>query len=482
MNLKDIAVGRQPRLNFLSPEEQKTIYNSALQVLNEVGMLILHEQALKLLKDAGCSATDEGLVTIPSQLVEKALKTAPANIPMYDREGKHTMDLGGTRSYFGTGSDLMYTLDGATMQRHLSVLEDVKRAAKLCDALDNIDFIMSFAHPSDFKPQRAYLASFQAMALNSAKPIVCTAENREDLSLMWEISCILRGSEQELRSKPYFVQYAEPITPLKHPFPSVDKLLLCAEKGVPCIYSPAPIAGSTAPMSIAGHVVQGLAESLCGLVIHQLKAPGAPFLMGMGPAVLDMGTSQCSYSAPEFYMSNMAMTEMSLYLDLPNWSYAGCSDSQLPDGQASLESGFQSLLSGLVGANLNHDVGYLDFGLTGSLEMIAIGDDILDQVRRIKKGIPVDQDTLAVEVIKNVGPHGHFLTEEHTLEHLHATQWRPRLLTRPGYQEWEAAGGKSLFDRAREVVEKTLKEHQPLPVAEEQASKIQKIVDNYKND
>ena len=148
------------------------------------------------------------------------------------------------------------------MERHHTSLEDIKRAARVADALPNIDFIMSFAHPHELNPAVAYLASFQAMAENSTKPIVPTAEGRPDLAAMWEISKILRGGEAEYRKKPYWVQYAEPISPLKHPFTSLDKLIFCSETGSPVIYSPAPIAGSTAPMTIAGHVVQGLSEAL----------------------------------------------------------------------------------------------------------------------------------------------------------------------------------------------------------------------------
>ena len=205
-----------------------------------------------------------------------------------------------------------------------------------------------------------------------------------------------------MRSNPYFIHYAEPISPLKHPFHSLDKLLFCAEKHIPAIYSPAPISGSTAPITLAGHVAQGLAECFCGLVIHQLRAEGAPFLMGMGAAVLDMATSQCSYNAPEYYLAYMAMIEMSHYYDLPSWGYAGTSDSQIPDGQATLEAGLLTFLSAFSGANLNHDVGYLDFGRAASLDMVVICDEIIDQIRRMKRGIPVNDDMLALDAIREV--------------------------------------------------------------------------------
>ena len=286
------------------------------------------------------------------------------------------------------------------------------------DALPNIDFIMSFAHPHELEPDTAYLESFRCMAANSIKPIVNTAKDRTDLEKIWEIGTIFRGSEAAHTKMPYTIHYAEPISPLKHPHSSVDRLMFCAEKGMPAIYSPAPIAGSTAPMTIAGHVVQGLAESLFGLVIHQLTKAGAPFLVGIGTAVLDMSTSQCSYNAPEYLMAYMAMVEMSHFLNLPNWGYAGTSDSQLPDGQATFEAGLMTYMSMIAGSNLNHDIGYLDFGLTGSLEMIVIMDEVVDQLRRMQQGIPVNDETLAVEVIAEGGKQGEFLSHPHTLKHL----------------------------------------------------------------
>ena len=473
-------IAMRPTISFLSREDKEKIHRAAFQILSDIGMKIFQDEALALLKDAGCHVAEDRMVKIPNELVQQCVDSAPSHIPIYDRQGKQVMDLGGHRSYFGTGSDLIYALDSKTGQRHPCVLEDVSRAAKVADALPNIDFIMSFAHPSDFPARRAYLLSFQSMAANSIKPIVCTAAGRDDLHEMWQVSRILRSGESELRSKPYFIYYGEPISPLKYPVDSIDKLLFCAEKAIPAIFSPAPIAGSTAPMTIAGHVAQGLAESFCGLVIHQLKAQGAPFIMGMGPAVLDMMTSQCSYNAPEYLLAYMAIVEMSHYYDLPNWGYAGTSDSQIPDGQATFEAGLLCFLSEMAGSNLNHDVGYLDFGRTGSLEMIVVLDEIIDQVRRLYRGIPVNDEMLAVDVVKEVGADGNFLTQMHTINHLRSTQWQPKLICREGYEKWQAAGRTSLLDRGREKLQQILQEHQPVLIPDAQARQIQELVDQFK--
>jgi trimethylamine--corrinoid protein Co-methyltransferase len=434
----------RPVLTFLSNTDKKDIFKTALNILIEIGMEIQHDEALTLLHEAGCSIEADKVVKIPATLVAEAIENAPVNISIFDREGHPAMELGGQRAYFGTGSDLLYTLDPENEERRLSQLDDVGRAARVCDALANIDFIMSCAHPSDVSPQRAYLISFKIMTENSTKPIVCTAENRDDLAEMWEIANILREGQDRLRSLPYFIHYAEPISPLKHPFASLDKLLFC------------------------------LAESLCGLVIHQLKRKSAPFLLGMGPAVLDMTTGECSYNAPEYYLAYVAMIEMSHYLDLPSWGYAGTTDSQIPDGQATLEAGFITFLSAFGGANLNHDVGYMNFGRTGSLVLIVITDEIIDQVRRMINGIPVNDEMLAMDVIRNVGQGGNFLTHDHTFQHYRSTQWRPKLFNRRGYDEWAEKGKLSLLERARGRLFEILEIHRPMEIS---AKKMREIDD-----
>ena len=480
--MNEMESGFKPELRVLSLEDKEKIFNAALQVLEEVGMQLFHEEALALMERAGCVVEEKQTVKISREQVQKAIASAPENIPIYNREGEHVMDLGGRRAYFGTGSDLMYAFDTERGDRHLTGLADIKRAARVCDDLPNIDFIMSFAHPHEMHPDVGYLESFRCMAANSVKPIVNTAKDRNDLKAMWEISKILRGGDINFRRKPYTIHYAEPISPLKHPYSSVDRLIFCAEKEMPVIYSPAPIAGSTAPMTIAGHVVQGLAESLFGLVIHQLAAEGAPFLLGIGTAVLDMSTSQCSYNAPEYLMAYLAAVEMSHHLNLPNWGYAGTSDAQIPDGQATFEAGLMSYMSLVTGSNLNHDVGYLDFGLTGSLEMVVIMNEVIDQIRRMQKGIPVNEETLAVQVIEEGSRKGEFLSHSHTLKHLRATQWRPQLMNRMGHEQWDLSGRKDLLSRAREQLKKIIEHHQTRRLSETEDVQIQACMDRFRKE
>lgn len=460
-----------PKLQALDRAGCERIHHAALAILAGTGTAFLHDEARATLCAAGGRLAEDGRsVRLPSALVERAVASAPSTIDVFDRNGALAMRLGERQSYFGPGSDLLFTVDGgydapSAAEHRRSVLDDVRRAARVADALDEIDFVMSSANPSDVPPRAAYLHSFRAMVEHTTKPLVCTAESDLDLEAMWRIAVAVRGSATALRERPYFVHYAEPLSPLRHTPEAVRKLLFCADQAVPLVYSPAPMAGSTAPMTIAGHVAQGVAECLAGLVLHQLRAAGAPFLFGMGPAILDMRTAECSYSAPEYFLAYLAVQQMSQHYELPSWGYAGTSDAQLPDEQASFEAGLQTALSLMVGANLNHDVGYLNFGKTGSLEMLAIGDEQIGMLRRLMRGIALDDEQLAVEVVDQAYRNqGKFLAHPHTRKHVRTTQWRPWLSNRLDHGAWRRAGSSTLRERAHRRVQTILADHRPPPL------------------
>jgi trimethylamine---corrinoid protein Co-methyltransferase len=474
------ASHRPGALTYLSETDRQAIYDAALEIIGDVGMRVHHPEARRLLVAAGCPVEGEDLLRIPRDLVEQARSTAPAVIDVFDREGRPAMSLGGYTAYFGTGSDLMSTWDLETGEHRPSTLSDVSRAARLCDALPNIDFIMSSAYPTDVQnPHRAYLESFRAMVAGSTKPMVMTSEHGRDLEAMWKIACLLRGGAEELRARPYFTMYLEPSSPLEHPVDSMEKLLFCADWGIPAIYSPAPLAGATAPITVAGHTAQGTAESLFGLVIHQLRRPGSPFLFGIGPAVLDMSTSQSSYNAPEYLMTFLCATEMARWLDLPNWGYGGTTDSQVVDAQAGLEMAELAFICLSAGSNLNHDVGYLDFGLTGALEAIVILDEYVSMNRRLFAGVRVTPETLALGVVREVGPGGDFLSTRHTAKNVRTAQWRPTIINRKGYQRWMEDGGLDLREKARRKAADLLASHEAEPLADDLQREIDAIVEGY---
>jgi trimethylamine--corrinoid protein Co-methyltransferase len=223
-------------------------------------------------------------------------------------------------------------------------------------------------------------------------------------------------------------------------------------------------------------LVQDLAETFLGLVLSNLKKPGMPLIMGGVQTIMDMMTSTYSYGAPELSLASAASTDISKWLGLPMFSTGGCSDSKAVDEQAAIEATLSLYTAMLSGASLIHDVGYLDSGLNGSLEMLVLCDEIIEMVKHIGRGVQVDQDHLALEVIDRVGPGGQFLSEDHTLEHYRKSFWFPKLMDRSNYENWVAGGRKTLNERVREKVNHILQTHQATPIDEKVMKEIKKII------
>jgi trimethylamine--corrinoid protein Co-methyltransferase len=470
---KQIGAGR---VSFLNEEQKQRIYETALGILADIGMVVLHEEGEAVMVEGGCSKDADGLVHVPAALVEKARGSVPASFVVYDRAGEPAMDLGGLRSYYGNGSDVMHLHDLETGERRLAKLEDVGEAARLCDALPDIDFVMSGAYPDGMDAQEAYPRQFRAMIEATTKPLVMTAGGVETVDPMYRLACEVRGGADALREKPYFVMYNQPVSPLKHPFETVDKLLYCADRGIPSTYCPSPVAGGTAPITTAGQITLGIAEALFGLVMHQLRAPGAPFVIGQGPNTLDMATSQSSYNSPEFVRAYACEVEMAKWLDIPNWGFSGHTDAQVVDAQAGMEADEITKLSMQLGANLNHDVGYMDFGLSGSLAEVVLVAEFIARNRRLLAEIEVSDETLAVDVLKAVGPGGDYLGQRHTRRHLRSSQWRAQLLNRASYDRWFEGGGLDVTEKARRKALELLATHEVPALPAELVARLDAVV------
>jgi trimethylamine--corrinoid protein Co-methyltransferase len=199
-------------------------------------------------------------------------------------------------------------------------------------------------------------------------------------------------------------------------------------------------------------------------VLHQLKRPGAPFIFGAGMSNLDMSSVQPTYSSPEAVISQAGLCSLGRYYNLPTWGFAGCSSSKVPDEQAVYEATMYNLMAGLMGSNLNHDVGYLEFGLTYSLEALVMCDEQIRYIRRMMEGIRIDREYLAKEAIQRVGPGGNFLSDEHTFNHFREN-FIGDITDRRTYEQWQRAGATTMRERARMKIKKILADHQPLPLA-----------------
>ncbi len=458
-----------PTMRMLSDEQIQAIHNTSLDILSRTGIVMKNEAAHKLLLDAGAWES-EGRIRIPEHLVMDAIASAPSRILMHNRLGELTMPLETGKVFFGSGSDCIFTIDVETGKRRKATAEDVRRFAHLCDGLDQMDFIMSMGTPSDVPAMDIYIHEFISMIRGSVKPNVYTANDRQDMEDIYRIACAVAGGETQLREKPFLMFYGESISPLLYPDESVDKLLFCAEKGIPVTYPPSPNTGGGGPITLAGALALGNAECLLGLVLTQLVRPGTPFLYGMNTAALDMKSAIVSYGAPEWPTGMAAWMDIARWYDLPVWGAAGATDSKVVDAQAGIEAAISIMTAFLTRCNLVHDVGYIEYGSTSSMEMLVVADEIIRDVRFIMGGVEVSERTLAREAIHRVKPGGGFLADDHTLDNWKWAQWRPMLIDRMRYDRWVKKGRKDMTVRATERARQILAEHEvpPLPEAAEE--------------
>jgi len=442
--------------SMLKPHQLETIHQASLDILERTGVLVRDAAALEMLKEAGANIAGERARLKP-QFVERALATAPHSIPIYSRCGEPAMFLEGRNSYFGTGSDCPSTIDPETHQHRPSTKADVGRIAQLCDKLPNIDFCMSMGIAWDASAVTSYVHQFEAMARHTFKPLVYTANDIEDMrDILALTEIIVDGGSRELEERPRYIHYNEPISPLHHSPNGLAKLLFCAKHRVPMIYIASPMMGASAPATVAGCVALANAEALSGLVIHQIKNPGAPFVFGADATIMDMRTAIFAYGAPELQIMNTAIADLAHHYRLPFFCIAGATDSKLLDAQAGAEMATSLLVSALNGCNLIHDVGYLESGLCSSIESVVMADEIIGMVKRYRRGFDINAETLALDAIDSIGPKKDFLSHPHTAENFRKDVWFPQVLDRRRYEAWLETGSEPidapLRRRARELL------------------------------
>lgn len=469
------SVQASPRFGVLSEHQMADIHSASLEILWHTGSRMYCQEALDLLARGGADISDGSLVRIPPHLLEWALRTAPPRVVLANRNGERVVALEDNKTYYGTGSDCPNILDHQTGERRLFRKEDIAQGIRLCDALSNIDFVMSMGLASDAPIKTSDRHQFEAMLLNTVKPIVFTAHDLDGIRDIVDMAAAAVGGLDALRRSPTLILYAEPTTPLVHTRESVEKLLFMAENNLPVLYAPGMLRGGTAPVTLAACLALANAESLTGLLVSQLKREGAPLVLGGGALVMDMRTMVSSYGAPELQLAGAALADMAHYYGLPRFSSAGASDSKVVDQQALIEGTISVLMQALSGSNLVHDVGFLECGLTSSFEMVVAIDEVIAMVKQIVKTVEINDETLALDLIHRVGPGGSFIAEDHTARHFRGV-WFPRLLNRQNYEAWAAEGKQTMGDRLRQRVSDILATHKPQALSPKALERIQGIV------
>jgi trimethylamine--corrinoid protein Co-methyltransferase len=468
----------RPRLSVISEDQIQHLHQATLEVLERTGIQISHPRALELLHGAGARVQGERAY-LPAWLVEDSIRQAPSRVVLGSRSRERKVFLEGSKVWFGPSLDCIDYLDPLTEERSRFTSDHCRITSTVADALPNYTWVMTIGMADDAPADIADRVIAKQVLTHTEKPLVFCCKDVNSVRDIYEMALLIAGGEQGFHQAPTVVHYSEPISPLLYYDPAVEKILFCAEKGIPLINFPAPQGGSTAPATFAGEIVQASAESLSGLVLAQLVRPGAPFIYGAFATVMDMKTTIFSYGAPEMSLMVAAMAQMAQHYKLPFFGTAGCSDAKFPDPQAAAEVAFSCLASALVGANLVHDAGsWLDHGSLASPAFMVLVNEILYMVEQFMRGLPVNDETLALDVIDRTGPGGHYLYEDHTLRHFRDV-WYSDLFDRSINQMWLANGAKRFEERLRDKTA-TLMKHQPALLPEEILQEMERMAQHWK--
>ncbi len=464
----------RPAFARLTPAECETLHCASLEILERTGVRLFEPEAVELVRRAGAAVSEGNRVRIPARLVEQAFATAPRRVVLHDRFGRPVLPLEAARTYFGPGSDCLNIVDHRTGERRRACLQDVRDAVRLCDALEHIHFVMSMFLPSDVQPDLADRLQFEAMLQNTSKPLVFVTYEMSGCADVIEMAEAVAGGADALRERPFAACYINVTTGLIHNADALQKLLFLAEKGLPALYIPVVSGGTSGPMTMAGGLALSNAGALAGLVLSQLKRPGAPFVMpGFGGDALDMRTMVDPYCAPE----PRGMAEaLGHFYDLPLFCLGGSSESKQVDAQAGIEAALSMLIGAMAGGHLFHDLGYLESGLSGSLAQLAICNEIASWISSFQQPVEINAETLALDLIDQAGPDGQFLKLPHTRRHMRE-RWYPTIFDRDNHSGWLARGGKALPERAADQVARLLDTHRPQPLDEATARAVAGVVE-----
>ena len=467
----------RPRLQFLSPDTIDRIVAEALDLLSDPGVRVHSERALRLLAEHGAEVNYEAQVAlIPPDLARQAVETAPSSFYLYDVSGHPVVHYGGDDVQFDPGSAAIEILDHGETQSRDPVTTDFLRFIKLADGLGALDAVATSLVCADVPQEISDLYRLFLVLLHTGKPVVTGAFDIETWATMKDLLVTVAGSEEALAEKPRAVFDVCPSPPLLWSDITCENLMDCAQYSVPAELVSMPLTGATGPATLLGAVVQHAAENLSGVTIHQLVNPGAPIVWGGSPSAFDMRAGTTPMGAIETMMIDCSYAEVGKHLGLPTHAYLGMSDAKIVDGQCGFESGIGATLGALTGINMISGPGMLDFESCFSLEKLVIDAEIVGMAKRLVGGMVERETPLALEIVRQVGHAGNFLTTEHTRQWFREELFIPStVVDRDFRRNWAAKGSLDASERAHRRAEEIIAGYEPTVLPEETTRELEAI-------
>jgi trimethylamine--corrinoid protein Co-methyltransferase len=467
----------RPKLNILSDELAQQIIAEGFELLMDPGVRVHNEDALGLLGDAGADV-DMGtrIARIPQSIVERALETAPSEFYLYNLDGEKVVHYGGDHVQFDPGSAAITILDSETQEQRPPLTADFVNFVKLVETLPQLDAQSTAMICADVPEEIGDLYRLY-LALNyMRKPIITGAFRKDTWWTMKEMLVATVGSEEALAAKPIAVFDVCPSPPLLWSDLTCQNMIDSARHGIPSELVSMPLAGATAPVTLAAAVVQHTAECMSGVTICQLAQEGAPIVWGGSPAAFDMREGTTPMGAVGTWMIDCAYAQVGKVLGMPTHAYLGMSDAKIVDAQCGLESAGGTLMAALAGVNMVSGAGMMDFESCQSYEKLVIDAEIIGMAKRLIAGVQAREYPIALTLMRKLGHRADYLAEPHTLKWFSKELYVPsEVIDRGSLDGWKRKGAKTALERATDRVNQLLAGYQPRPMSSELRAELRRI-------
>jgi trimethylamine:corrinoid methyltransferase-like protein len=468
----------KPRLTLLSADEADAIYEKCLGYLANVGVKVEHPKALRLLHKAGALVdSNDQRVRFSREIIEAALQSVPRELLLAGRDEHHDIRISPQREelHVATATGNVSYLDPETNTYRDADLAYAREWAQLGEVLDEIDMIF-FPFPKDAPLQTADIHALKATLENTSKHVIVQPYSLESLEYLFELAVAVSGGREALKERPRISMVSCALSPLAFKPMDVEALILATRFGVPIYAASLPSAGSTSPITIAGTVLQNGIEVLASLVMSQLLEPGAPFVANPVAFTLDMANGKNLIASVEAELCQAACSQyVKDAYRLPMAAFGYATDSVLPDGQSTVDRLLLGMLVSQAGADIIAEAGQLEAGIASSPIQFIIDDTLAKILKRISKGVRVDDDTLAWKEILDTGPGGHYLEHPHTLKHCREGL-RLDLFVSQARDVWVEGGSRDLCARATETYRSLKGRLQALKLPEDIVREMDQIV------
>lgn len=464
-------------LRVLSEEDVEAVDLAAVRILERTGVAVYERQSLDMLEEHGASVDRaRSRAKVPEKLIREATAKAPRKFVLAAREPSRSITLGNGETHFTNSATGIKVLDHRTGETRDSVLADIPVFAKVADALDRIGFYGPTVVAHDVRGNLHFLEELAAALRNTTKHVSHESHGIEMTRLFVEIGRVVAGGDEEFLKNPVISAGGCPVSPLQFDRANTEAMLECARAGVPYDVMSMAMGGGTAPMTLAGLLAMVHAEVLAGIALCELARPGSPVIYGSVASVMDMRTGILSLGAPERAVVNAAVVQMAHHTGVPSLVGGISTDAKTPGDQAMFEKVLTGLPPVLAGSDAVFGPAVLSSATTYSVEQLVADDEVAGALLRVKRGMVVDPETLALELIDRTGPGGGFMGSRHTLEHMRKDIWMPELSDRNVFDNWVRLGSKDMRERAREKAMRILAEHEVEPLEKEQEAEIGKIL------